>query len=210
MESLLDYGFQNYTLIGVPDFGEGTVLQGKIRNQNGEMQSIEFTTGEGRSLTGGSRLLVPNPYAEMNWRLDLALSGEELKGYASLGGVPLVEYPLSLKLPEESTTNNYFPTALPNTSVQQDTTRNETVPGSPNTTDPTETLPDDSSANGQSGSSAENQNKDGKLSGNILLLALIVCGAFFVLCLIGLLFTIGQNRRLRKRVDRRNALKKDS
>ena len=210
VESLLDYGFQNYTLIGVPDFGEGTVLQGKIRNQNGEMQSIEFTTGEGRSLTGGSRLLVPNPYAEMNWRLDLALSGEELKGYASLGGVPLVEYPLSLKLPEESTTNNYFPTALPNTSIQQDTTRNETVPGSSNTTDPTETLPDDSSANGQSGSSAENQNKDGKLSGNILLLALIVCGAFFVLCLIGLLFTIGQNRRLRKRVDRRNALKKDS
>ena len=204
VKTLLDYGFNNYTLVNIPDFGVGNVLQGKIQSQDGEMQTIEFSTGAGRSLTGSNKVLVPNSYAELNWRLDLALSGEELKGYASLGGVPLVEYPLTLMLPEETTTNNYFPTALPNTSPAE-TEESRTVPGS-SSQNPTETLPTE---NSEAGSTAESNPGENKLSSNLLLLALIVCGAFFVLCLIGLLFTIGQNRRLRKRVSRRDALKKD-
>ena len=216
VKGLLDYGFNNFSLRKMPVFGNGSVLGGVIQDENGKDHTIHFAVGEGRVLNG-SVVLVPNTYANLPWTLDLCLDDGNLKGYASLGGVALVEYPLILKLPEETTKSNYFPTAVLTVEEQESanpSTENNPAVSSERPADQvTETAAADPTNQTAGASLLPDRNEPqepGAFGHNLLTLALIICAAFFVLCLVALLFTLGQNRRLRKRVDRRNALKKDT
>ena len=212
VEALLDYGFNNFTLKKAPSFGSDSVLGGRIQDENGTESTVEFLIGEGRVITG-SAILIPKTYETMPWSLDLRLVNGQLRGYASLGGVSLVEYPLSLKAPEETTKADYFPTVIPTEEpTTEEKTAAVTTPAA--TTNPAsesaaEDLTNEPVPSGKGIERSTEEEQPAKWGGNILMLALIVCGAFIVLCLVALIFTLSQNRRLRKRMNRRNALKKD-
>ena len=210
VKGLLDYGFNNYTLKKKPVFSDSSVLGGVIPDDKGEEQTIHFEIGEGRVLNG-SVVLAPTTYANLPWTLDLRLDNGQLKGYAALGGVALVEYPLVLVTPEETTASNYFPTVPPITVPGESESGCEASTTEKSSDQNTETAAaDTTNAEAASVPDRNEGQKENGFGANLLTLALIICAAFFVLCLVALLFTLGQNRRLRRRVDRRNALKKDS
>ncbi len=192
VRSLLNYGFDNFSLKNPPVFGEGSILGGNIRDENGVSQKIYFVTAEGTVMSGG-KILVPNTYADMNWRLDLSLKEQNLVGYGSLGGVPLVEYPIFMVSNDEVTTKaEYFPTATAPQPVTPGTQESSSADAS----------------RSQEGATVSPEGQEEGNTGNLFRLALIICGAFLLLCLIALIFTLSQNSRLRKRMKRRNALRK--
>ena len=93
---LLDYAFDNFSLVDLPEFGDGGEIASQVTDEKtGEEFTLRVKAGAGRSTTGAS-VLVPNSYADQEWDTELLPDGEGgLKAIASLGGVTLGTYPLT-------------------------------------------------------------------------------------------------------------------
>ncbi len=180
IRTLLNYGFSNYSLMDAPSFGTASVLEGTIIDQkSGEEKRVSFTTGESSVITGAA-ILVPNSYKNMIWSLDLILENNALIGVASLGGVPLVRYPVTMTMIEEST--------MPATKAPEST--------EPATTKAPSTTP-----------SAQEPEEPGKNPNGWIVAALIVTLVLLALVSVLLFLAVYQNQSLKKRASRRNAIK---
>ena len=95
---LLDYAFDNFSLVRPPSFGENGVLQSDVTEESsGERFRLSLMPGEVKTLTGAD-LLVPNELAAQPWKTDIVKNGNALEAKASLGGVEMASYPLTAEL----------------------------------------------------------------------------------------------------------------
>ena len=192
VRTLLDYAFNNFSLVTAPEFGENGKLETSGTDASGESYTITYTAGAPVATTGAA-ILVPNSYLDMDWTTELVGDGENMKAKAELGGVTLATYPLTATIRKDST-----PTQS-TTAVPETTESGKTAPTKPAGTDPAEETTSPGKA--QEGS----ETKDGR---GWLIAGLIVAGILLVLSVLVNGVLAYQNRVLRKRIARRQAIKR--
>lgn len=198
VKALLDYGFNNFSLVEIPDFGGNVVMEGQVQDEDGQNRIVTFSAGSGKSLTGAA-CLVPNDYAMRTWNLNLYTEqgSRVVRGRASLGGVALAEYPVTMNLVSEET-KAVYPTDPPTESAPESEPRgseNESQASTAGQQTPPETRAPESQP--------QNSDKAFPLSGGMLWLVSGIVALVMLLCLVAIFILIQQNKRLKKRVERR-------
>ncbi|MBQ4425461.1 MAG: D-alanyl-D-alanine carboxypeptidase [Lachnospiraceae bacterium] len=192
VKALLDYGFNNYSLIDVPTFGTDGTMEAQLSDPvKGVDSKVLFTAGDAEVITGAA-LLVPNTYRSYDWNTDLTIENGKFVGTMSLGGVDLVRFPVTMTVTEENWTHPS--TAEPSSENRQgeesesenETARTRSVNSFPETEGDTE---------------EEGKEQKGSPILNVTLLILLVAA----LVLIGLLFL--QNHSLKKRLRRKKDIR---
>ena len=198
---LLDYAFNNFTLVGLPALGQGGIISVNAQDEKtGEDCIIRFKANQPRSVTGAG-ILVPNDYAKKEWSTELIPDEGGLKAVASLDGVVLGSYQLTTSLervvlpppqtspaPAESTRGSADPSSAPlESSYAASASTRSGATASP----PTETRPSAASGGGWKTPLLV-------VMGILLALALTFCGLLLY-----------QNKALKERVRRRKAIKKN-
>ena len=98
VRQLLDYAFDNFSRVQPPTFADGGVFQSEITEESsGERFRLSFMPGEIKTVTGAS-LVVPNELAALPWTTEIVKNGGSLEAVTSLGSAKLVTYPLSAEL----------------------------------------------------------------------------------------------------------------
>ncbi len=196
---LLDYAFDNFSLVDLPEFGNGGEITSQVTDEKtGEEFTLRVKAGAGRSTTGAS-VLVPNSYADQEWDTELLPDGEGgLKAIASLGGVTLGTYPLTTSIVRETA-----PPATEAPEPTSETGQGGTTPASPTSpTSPTK-VPSTTASRSSETDPAVKSGGGGWKTVAIVLLA--------ILLVLSLLFSgvmAYQNRILKERIRRRKAIKK--
>lgn len=203
VEALLNYGFDNFCFVEIPDFGGNAVMEGMIDDGEGGSQEVLFHAGAGTCLSGAA-CLVPNDYATKTWTLNIYAEpgSKELVGRACLGGVPLASYDVTMTTVKKN--NDLFPTTRATEPEGESSTQ---VSAEASQTQPV-------TEGGSAAESSSEEARRGILSdagswNKILPIALAVAGGLLVLSLAGIILLAQQNRRLKKRVERRKLVRNE-
>ena len=207
VRALLDYAFDNFSLVSIPSFGQDGLISADVQDdKTGEECTLRFRAGEPRTATGAA-LLVPKDYIQKEWRRELVPAEEGLKAVASLGNVPLVTYPLTTTIERKSAP---MPTHLqpePSAMVSQDASTLP-VPGT--------TVKDDSTSTARPSSQASSttavrstETEPSRTGSGWNTALLIIMGVLLLLSLAFGGLMAYQNKILKARVCRRQALKRD-
>ena len=172
-----------------------------VDESSGEQYNLIYTAGTPKTVTGAA-VLVPNSYLEREWTTQIVTADDGMEARVFLGGIKVASYPLNVSVskvasptrPAESTT------ATPETThVQPQESTESGLPGA-NVKPP---------ADSSKQSSAASENEAGSRSGKgWLIAALVVVSILLVICLLAAGVLAYQNRILKKKMNRRQALKR--
>ena len=194
VRNLLDYAFNNFSLVTPPEFGENGKMETSGTDASGESYTITYTAGDPVATTGAA-ILVPNSYLDMSWTTELVGDGENMRAEAELGGVTLATYPLTVTVRKDSTPTQST-TAAPETSAG-----GTSAPTKQGSTDPAK----ESTTAGEESQEGSEQGQSGR---GWLIVGLIVAGILLLLSLLVNGVLGYQNKILRKRIARRQAIKR--
>lgn len=205
---LLDYAFNNFTLMSLPSFGQDGAITADVQDdKTGEECTLRFQAGEPRSTTGAA-LLVPKDYTQKEWRRELVPAEGGLKAVASLGSVPLVTYPLTTIIERKAAP---LPTESLAETTEKESQAAPTLPGTSTTASTSPgTTPRPSAQTTNAASASRSTEKEPSSSGSGWQTALLIIMG--VLLLLSLAFSglmAYQNKVLKARARRRQALKRD-
>ena len=200
VRALLDYAFGNFSLVQLPTFGDnGTMTSMAADGSTGEQYKVIYTAGTAKTVTGAA-VLVPNSYVDREWTTQIVTAENGMEARVSLGGVRVASYPLSVSVSK---------VASPTKSTEETTGAPEiTQPQPPESTGSSSGLP--TLPDGRSDPTKESQpSGESKSSGKgWLIAALVVVTILLVVSILAAFVLAYQNRILKKRVNRRQAIKK--
>ena len=202
VRTLLDYAFNNFTLVDLPEFGDGGEITSEVTDEKtGEEFTLRMKAGAGKSTTGAA-VLVPNSYANQEWVTELLPDGAGgLKAVASLGDVVLGTYPLTTTIVRETE-------PAPETQAPSQ----ETKEGSSSTTSPTSASSPTSSTKVPSTTASRSTETDPAATkssgGGWKTVAIVLLAILLVLSVLFSAVMAYQNKILKERIRRRKAIKK--
>ncbi len=185
VKALLNYGFDNFSLIDVPKFGKNGEQEGEW-TVGGKSRSVIYRAGEAE-VVGGAALLVPNSLAAAPWVTEIGIDAQGFHASCSKNGTVLANYPLDVELVKE----DWDPES--STEVKP-TKEKKTTEAEQSTT---------------AGNTEEDPAEKGKLSAKAKLIIIAESVVLLVL-LLAALFLFGQNRALRRRINRRKKISKEN